>query len=169
MNMECAKFMRYGKLVVSEHTGETYKLIEDMDSAKECVSVVNMNDWARYELLIAWERNWESNCSGFRECFTSNIEDCKLERQGYEQNLKCADILPKNEVRFIRLDYKPKFIVQDLSFVSVDGTIARVAYIDECHFTFVDKIAMNFYGGCFHICQFAEICENNGIEVKPVE
>lgn len=83
--------------------------------------------------------------------------------------MKISEITPHDKIRFITPSYETKFEVADLSLVSVNGTAARVAYIDEYHFTFVDKINVNLYGGCFHICQFAEICEKENIEVKPIE
>ena len=57
---------------------------------------------------------------------------------------------------------KSIFEADDLSMVLVDGKPKRVYYHDEYHFGFVDGLA-------YHICQFAEICERSGIEVKPIE
>ena len=166
-----AKYMKWGKTVESNWTGEVFKLIEDMGDG-DTVKAVSLTNWRRYDLLKAWIRNWESNSCGFRERFEKdgkNIEDCKTEKQGYEEELKISEITPHDKIRFITPSYETKFEVADLSLVSVNGTAARVAYIDEYHFTFADKINVNLYGGCFHICQFAEICEKENIEVKPIE
>jgi hypothetical protein len=164
-----AKYMKWGKLVKHTSTGAVYKLIEDMDGGKETVKVVGEDVLSRYELLRAWERNWEQNSIGFRERFTEeNIKESAIERQGYETEVDISDIIPHNMIRFITPDYKTKFEVVDLSTVSVSGKEAMVTFMDETHFTFVDTISTNLYGGCFHICQFAEICEKESIEVLPV-
>lgn len=158
MLKQFAKYMKWGKEVKNSYTDAVYKLVENMDESKETVKAVNMDNWRRYELLRAWSRN-----------HVGVSEEEAKEMKGYEEELKIADIVPNNKVRFITSDYKTKFEVKDLSTVSVNRTMARVAYLDECHFTFVDKINTNLYGGCFHICQFAEICEQNGIEVKAID
>lgn len=129
-----------------------------MKESKETVKAVNAKNLSRYELLKAWSQN-----------HVGVTDEQAQEMQGYEEEINIVDILPHEIIRFITSDYKTKFVTKDLSTVSVNGTVARVAFLDECHFTFVDKIAMNLYGGCFHICQFAEICEKNGIEVKAIE
>ena len=171
MVKDFAKFMKWGKTVESNWTGEVYQLIEDMGDG-DTVKAVSLTNWNRYHMLKAWIINWESNSCGFRERFKKdgkNIEDCKTEKQGYEEELKISEITPHDKIRFITPSYETKFEVADLTLVSVNGTAARVAYIDEYHFTFVDKINVNLYGGCFHICQFAEICEKENVEVKPIE
>jgi len=39
--------------------------------------------------------------------------------------------------------------------------VQRVIYLDSHHF--------QFWGGfCYHICEFAELCEKNGNIVEPV-
>lgn len=156
MDKQFARYMRIGKKV--EIAGTVYQLIEDMRENKETVKAVNEKNLRRYELLRAWSRN-----------HVGVTEEQAQEMKGYEEELVIESVEPHNKVRFITSDYKTKFEVNDLSNVIVDGVTARVAYLDECHFTFVDKINTNLYGGCFHICQFAELCEKNGIEVKPVE
>lgn len=169
MNKEFAKYMKCGKKVQSVYTAQVYKLIEDMSANKDMVKAVDMDNWSRYELLNAWIRNWDQNSMGFRERFTENIEDCKAEMQGCEAEVRIDAVSPYNKVRFITSGYETKFEVKDLTYVLVNGKAARVAYIDDCHFTFVDTTAMNLYGGCFHISQFAELCEKNGIEVSPIK
>jgi len=169
---EFARYMRYGKLVQVVSTSEVYYLVADMDGEKETVQAVNRDNLERFRLLTAWVQNWEQNSIGFRDRFTDSgkdIEECKGERQGYVEEVNIADLSPYNTIRFITSNYVTKFEVRDLTCISVDGVVARVAYLDETHFTFVDKIGMTLYGGCLHICQFAEICEKNGREVKAVE
>jgi len=164
-----AGYMRCGKLVKTMDTGEVFKLVADMDENKDIVRAVSFSNLRRFELLTAWDKNWEQNSYGFRDHFTENIEDCRIERQNYIEELNIADLFPHNTIRFITPNYETKFEVRDLSCVSVNGVAARATYIDEYHFTFVDKINTSFYGGCFHICQFAEICEREGVEVKEIE
>ena len=176
MTKQFAKYMTYGKKVACSWTGEVFSLIEDMDGNKETVRAVNLNNLRQYQTLNAWSRNWD-NDSNFRERFSASIEkgehgtieDCREERKSYEVELKISDITAKDKIRFITPNYETKFEVDNLCMVLVNGKAARVAYMDETHFTFVDKINVNFYGGCFHICQFAEICEKNNIEVRPIE
>ena len=161
MVKQYAKYMKYGKVVECSWTAEHYKLIEDMDESKDTVKAVAVDNWRRYELLGAWIRNWNKD-EKFRERFTGNIEECTKEHDGYETELRIADVTPANKIRFITSEYKTIFEADDLSLVKVDGKAKRAYYIDECHFGFVGGLA-------YHICQFAEICERSGIEVKPIE
>lgn len=164
-----AKFMKYGKIVESSWTGSKFKLIEDMDEGKDFVRVVPVAKWDRYHTVKVWLENWETNKWSFRERFTwKDVNEWKTEMQGIEDELKISDIKPANFVRFITPEYKDKFKVRDLSLVVVDGKARRVVYLDEAHFTFMDGDGMNLYGGCYHICQYAELCKQNNIEVKPV-
>lgn len=168
-----APYMICGKTVESDWTGDVFKLIEDMDTDKGTTKAVNIQNWNRYNLLGAWIQNWEQDRPGFRANFARNfslsMDEVKEERQGYEEVLKLSCIKPHDKIRFITVDYKPKFSVRDLSQISINGKAGRVAYIDENHFAFVDKFSIKRYGSCFHIAQFAELCEKNGIEVKPLE
>ena len=169
MVKEFAKYMTWGKLVESMHTGFVYKLVENMEKKKDTVRAVNVENWKRYELLKAWIRNYDQAAGNFREKYTEeDMDGWKAEKASYEEALKVGCVKPVDKIRFITPDYKTKFEAVNLSLVSVDGKAARVAYLDETHFTFVDAFSMNLYGGCFHICQFAELCERNGIEVKPL-
>ena len=155
-----AKYMKNGKLVKSSWTDEVYQLIENMDAEKGTVKAVAVKNSNRYDTLCAWLRNW-NNDKGFRERFSGNIEDCKIEKENYEQVLKISDVTPANVIRFITSGYKTKFTVGDLSKVKVNGRTETVAYIDGYHFCFVES------NDVFHICEFAEFCERSGIEVKP--
>lgn len=160
MEKNFARFMKWGKLV-KYSSNEVFKLVENMSDSNELVKAVNMGNWQRYELLKAWINNWESDSMGFRDRFTGNIEDCKVEKQSYETELKISDIEPANKIRFITSDYKTKFEITDFDSVLVNGEPKRAIYLDEYHFQF-EK------GSCYHICQWAEICERNIIEVKQI-
>ena len=65
--------MRYGKLVESDWTGETFKLLDDMDENMEFIKAVNTSNLRRFDLLSAWVRNWDSDSSGFRKRFKENF------------------------------------------------------------------------------------------------
>lgn len=169
MDKKYAKYMRSWKLVKNERTGTEYKLLEDMDEGKDTVKAVNTEVLKRYELLSAWIRNWDENSCGFRDRFTEDIESCRAERKGYEEHIRVSDVEPANMVRFITPDYKEKFRVRDLTLINVDGKPARVVYLDDCHFAFADGISLSFFGGCLHICHFAELCQRGGICVEPAD
>jgi len=159
MEKNFARFMRWGKLVTNSAL-EKFKLIENMGE-NDTIKAVNMDNWQRYDLLRAWIRNYESNSMGFRDRFTGNIEDCKIEMQSYETELRITGIKPANKIRFITSDYKTKFEITDFDSVLVNGEPRRAIYLDEYHFQF-EK------GSCYHICQWAEMCEKNAIEVKQI-
>lgn len=167
MNQEFARYMMWGKRV--KGLTNEYKLVENMDGNKETVKAVNMDNWNRYELLTAWVRNWEQNSIGFRDRFKGDIKECEIERVSYEEEVEIRDIEPNNKVRFVTVKGNTIFETLDLSRILVNGVAAMVVYMDECHFTFADKISTNLYGGCFHIDQFAEICKNNGVEISLIE
>lgn len=160
------KYMRYGKLVESDWTGETYKLLDDMDEDKEFVKAVNTSDLRRYELLTAWVRNWDSDSSGFRKRFEENGEDIeavRAERESLITELKCDNVSTADKVRFITPNYENRFEVKNLGKVLVNGKVKQVYYIDEYHFGFIEN-------GCiYHICKFAERAERNGIKVEPLQ
>ena len=160
MVKQYAKYMRYGKVVRCSWTAWDYKLIEDMDAEKATVKAVLLDNYERYRLLGIWIENWNKD-SGFRERFTENIDACIKEREAYVEELRISDVTPVNEIRFITPHYDTKFVVNDLGRVKVNGKTQKVYYIDEYHFGFVD-------GAVYHICEFAELCEKNGIDINPV-
>ena len=157
MDKKFAKYMRYGKQVKTVPDGETFKLIEDMDANKDTVRAVPMCNLSRYELLQAWSKNR-----------VGVTEEERNEMQGYESELPIDGIVPNNVVRFITSGYNTLFEVPDLSFVKVNGELRQVVYIDDYHFSFAGE-SLIAWGGCLHICQFAELCEKNRIEVEPAE
>lgn len=165
MEQLLAKYMKYGKLVKSEQAGTVFKLIADMDEMKASVKAVKLDNWARYKLLTAWLRNWDVD-SDFRARFKEDIQECKKEHGLYEEEIQVRDVSPANQVRFVTTDGKTKFVVNDLDVILVNGIRALVVYQDEMHFTFATGIAMNLYGNCFHINQFAEICDKNSVELE---
>lgn len=166
MDKAYAKYMKFGGMVA--YAGKKYKLVADMNEKEETVKAVSMDNWGRYHMLSAWIMNWEQNSIGFRDRFTGNIEDCRAERTTYEVELKIQDVQPCDKVRFVKTRGHEEFEVTNLSRVLVDGEAAMVVYMDETHFTFADKISTRLYGGCFHIDQFAEICDANNVDVRQI-
>lgn len=167
MDKMFAPYMTYGKMVKSHWTDNVFKLIENMDKTADFVRGVAVEHWGRYQTLKAWEQNWKTNSGGFRERFTGDIEEVEQERISYETELKISDVSPENKVRFITPDYKAKFEVKDFGRVKVNGEVRRVAYIDDYHFYFLDR-KTGRAGGCYHICEFAELCESRGIDIQPI-
>ena len=160
------KFMKWGRQVESCYTGIKYKIIEDMSEDKETVMAVSVENWRRYELLKAWESNWERYQS-FRDRFDGDIEDCIAERKGYEVSLQIDSVKPIDEVRFIDPNYATRFTVKNFGSVKVNGELRKVFYIDPSHFGFITK--NNEEGSVFHVCEFAELCDRKGIDVQKVE
>lgn len=150
MVREFVKYMKRGKDVESSYTGEVYKLVQDMEESQSTVLAVNMENWRRYELLKTWSRN-----------HVGVTEEQEAEMRGYEETLDIKAVVPHNSIRFITPAYETKFEVKDLGNVVVNGDVRRVVYLDPYHFSFVGGMG-------YHICEFAELCERNGIEVKPV-
>jgi len=169
-------YMTYGKRVVSVWTDGVYQLIEDMDGASEFVKAVKVGaDKNRYDLLCAWLMNWEGNRFDFRQKHTADDADgWEREKAGLIQKLRVSDVRPADEIRFITPCYDTKFIVPNFGLVSLNGELRRVVYIDSCHFGFINKKytrcpdGKNHINGIFHICEFSEDCERNGVVVTPV-
>ena len=149
MDKQYAKYMTWGKQVKTITDGNVYKLIENMDADKDTVLAINVNNWERYRLLKAWSGNQ-----------VGVTDEQRKEMEGYVETLFIDSVVPHNKIRFITPDYKELFEVKDLEDVLINGEPHKVAYIDEAHFTFVGE-SLALYGGCLHICQFAEICERN--------
>lgn len=166
MNKAYRKFMRWGSLVKSTYSGNEYKTIEQMTEDTDTVLAVGVENWNRWELLKAWERNWERDAA-FRERFDKDIDACVEERKSYEVILNVDYITPEDVIRFITPDYKTKFTVKNFGTVKVNGKIRRVFYLGQCHFGFLTE--KNGEGDIFHICEFAELCERNGIDVQKIE
>lgn len=140
MIRQFAKYMKAGKAVESSWTGEEYLLVEDMDNKKGCVRVVGRESWDQYMGLD------------------------EVRRKDLEMTLKIADVKPCNEVKFLDLNGGVAFEVKDLERVRVDGSVARVVYLDTEHFSFVDGVPLS---GCFGIREFAFLCQKNDIAVEP--
>lgn len=158
MNKKYAQYMTWGKKVESTDSGEQYKLIGEMDESTGSVEAVSLKNYRRWELLRAWLKNGVAERDG-------KTEEYQNEMNNMVDILNCENIVPIDKVRFITPHYDTLFEVANLEKVSFNDTIKRVVYLDECHFTFEDGAGMY---GCFHICQFAELAEQNGWTVKPI-
>ncbi len=167
MDKQYAKFMRCGKLVINR-TGEAFKLLDNMDERHDDVAAILVKNEDRYRLIRCWQRNW-ANDESFRARFKEDIVKLAAEADAYEERILVADVEPANYVRFITSSYKEKFKVRDLDCVMVNDEKRMVVYVDETHFSFADGKGSNLFGGCFHICQYAELCEKNGIRVAPIK
>lgn len=163
MDKKHAHYMRLGKHVKEIKSGKVFLLISDM-TLDGNVTGVDTENAERYRLLVAWSRNWENNVPGFRERFSSSndpescygsIEKCAEEAKQMERTLMAEEIEPANKVQFRSTSCRPKFEVRDLGNVLVNGEARQVVYLDDYHFMFMN-------GGCYHIDEFAEICEKNG-------
>lgn len=152
MKQEFAKFMKYGKRV--RCNGEIFFLVANAGSDSNKVKAIAEENKRRYEMLRAWSRN-----------HVGVTPEQKAEMLGYEKELSIATIEPDNMVRFITPEYKTKFEVRDLSEIRFNDKVKTVVYIDEYHFTFTDGAG---FFGCYHICQFAELCEQNVWSVEPI-
>lgn len=155
MEKAFVKYMKYGKEVKSSYTEEEYKIVED-ECTNDVLKCVSVRNYDRYNTLKAWKRNKVHEKEPEKY-----IED-EREKKSYEIELRIADLIPNNFVRFIYSNYKSKFEVRDLTNVIVNGKVKRVVYLDEYHFMFEEDNV------CYHICQFAEMCEKNGMTVKPI-
>ncbi len=161
MNVEYAKYMRYGKTVKDNRTSEEYVLLSGVDEKTNTVYGVGVGNKARLDLLSAWIGNWEKNYLNFRERWQGDVDQCRAERESYIISLPVADIEPCNRVRFITPNYDTLFEVTDFDTVKVNGEVRRVYSLDDYHFGFVG-------GAVFHICEFAELCQRNGLSVEPI-
>ena len=148
MKKEERRYMRYGKMVMFH--GREYKLVADMTEEKETVKAVPAEEYRRFELLTAWSRNDVGLTAEQRE-----------ELSAIPQEIPCGECEPANRIRFITSEYNNKFEVPDLRYILVNGRRRQVRYIDEYHFSLEG-------GSVFHICEFAEMCERNGISVLPL-
>jgi hypothetical protein len=70
-------------------------------------------------------------------------------------------------IRIIDGRYNPQFTVLDGEYITVDGKLYRLHYVDETHF----KTENVETGRCtfFHICQFGENVIDQGSIVAKVE
>lgn len=155
MNKVFAEYMTFGKTVESLYTSETFKLVGDMDPETGEVEAVSTKDYPRWKLLNAWLKNGVAE----RDC---RVEEYRAEAESMIETLKHDAIRPNDKVRFVSTSYETLFEVMDLGSVKIDGKIRKVNYIDECHFAFLG-------GCCYHIMEFAELCEKNHIKVDPLQ
>ena len=176
MDKQFAKHMKWGKYVKNPATNQTYKLIEDMNSEKETVRVVNLSNWERYRCLGAWIQNYESNCFNFRDRHNADdVEKWKAERLTYEEEQNIADVIPQNRIPFITPDYKKLFTVTELDiveFVTSDGeTEQRRVIADDCETDGFNACHFHFegYSHCWHVCEFASKVNPSGDKVRPIK
>lgn len=146
------RYIRFGHRVRSLYTGEEYKLVEDLKDEGE-TKAVKPEDYGRYIRLSA---KGNGNLS----------EDEKIELERMIIPIRYTGIEPADIVRFIDSQYNELFRVKNLGRILLNGKEKRVAYIDDYHFTFTDDAGPY---SCFHICQFAELVEKNGMQLEPVK
>ena len=151
MDKALLKYMSYGKMVKAKN-GATYRIICNVKGNDTNVKVVSKDKYAFYH----------HTKEQIRRGIISKEEGEKV-IETYLNELPVEDIEPADEVRFINSKYETLFKVPDLGYILENGKKKRVVYLDDYHFTFTEGTCY----GCFHICQYAEICERNGITVVP--
>ena len=70
-------------------------------------------------------------------------------------------------IRIINGRYSLQFTVADGGYITADGKLYRLQYIDETHFRAVN--AETGHGTFFHICQFGEKVIDQGIIVEKMD
>ena len=113
-------------------------------------------DSARYSYLILCHPQSKDNCFYLYAYSTEALE----------YHLKKAE----RGISFITPDYKEKFRVADgerIRIIGADGNFRdRICrYIDDTHF----ETEGEFGGTLYHICEFAELCEQTGSQVIPLD
>lgn len=167
MEKKFVRFIDYGKRLLHKNTKKEY-IVVDTDVTRNarkqqdaelfdflCVERAN---YSHYERLGAWIRN---------NVDPAKTESYKIERASFEMLLKCDEVESLNEIEFITPAYKEKFKVRNFGWVSLSTSDKpkQVVYYDATHFGFLSETG--YVSNVYHICQFAEMCERNGIEVKP--
>ena len=155
MEKKLMEYMRIGHK--AEYAGKEYSLLDSIKETCPTVKAVDMSNKCRYELLRAWSQNHVGVTDAQRK-----------EMLSYEEQIPTDALVPSDKIRFITSDYKTKFEVKNFDFVIVNEKKVQVAYLDAYHFAFVGQ-SLPLWGGCFHICHFAEICERNGNHVAPIQ
>ena len=113
-------------------------------------------DSARYSYLILCSPQSKDHCLYLYAYSTEALE----------HHMKKAE----RGISFITPDYKEKFRVADgekIRIIGVDGNFRdRICrYIDDTHF----ETEGEFGGTLYHICEFAELCEQTGSQVIPLD
>ena len=113
-------------------------------------------DSARYSYLILCHPQSKDNCLYLYAYSTEALE----------HHMKEAE----RGISFITPDYKEKFRVADgerIRIIGADGNFRdRICrYIDDTHF----ETEGEFGGTLYHICEFAELCEQTGSQVIPLD
>lgn len=154
MKLTDAKYMTWGKTVI-DSAGKEYKLVGDMDETTGDVEAVSLDLYRRWELLRTWLQNGVAERDG-------KVKEYKAEMKVMVATLKCENIVPTDKVKFITPHYDTLFEVANLGNVRFNGEVKRVIFLDGYHFIFEG-------GSGFHICQFAELAEEYGWKVEPVQ
>lgn len=113
-------------------------------------------DSARYSYLILCSPQSKDHCLYLYAYSTEALE----------HHMKKAE----RGISFITPDYQEKFRVADgekIRIIGVDGNFRdRICrYIDDYHF----ETEGGFGGTLYHICEFAELCEQTGSRVIPLD
>ena len=113
-------------------------------------------DSARYSYLILCSPQSKDRCLYLYAYSTEALE----------YHMKKAE----RGIRFITPDYKEKFRFADgekIRIIGADGNFRdRICrYIDDTHF----ETEGEFGGTLYHICEFAELCEQTGSQVIPLD
>lgn len=113
-------------------------------------------DSARYSYLILCSPQSKDHCLYLYAYSTEALE----------HHMKKAE----RGISFITPDYQEKFRVADgekIRIIGADGNFRdRICrYIDDYHF----ETEGGFGGTLYHICEFAELCEQTGSRVIPLD
>ena len=165
MERKYVRFMTYGKNVkVAE---KVFVLIENATPTKDMVKVVASEHAKRYQLLCKWCENWDHDFR-FRARFHLDIQKVRREKETYviEIPIDCMEAI--DQIRFIDPTYKTLFHVKNFGQIKIGDETYIVSHIDDYHFYLLDPNEESAYERCFHICQFAEICDRNHLTVEPV-
>ena len=151
-------YMRYGKLVSAGST--VYKLLTDLHEGDSTVAAVPLSQARRYELLDTWSKNGVG--------LTKEQEE---ERKNLRAELPVEDLSPANRIRIINSNYQTLFTVPDCGEITLNGNSRHVVYIDDYHFyIFSDEgWESGVPNSCFHIAEFAEICEKRHLSCTPAK
>lgn len=158
MDKKLSIFFRYNK--VKDKNGTEYKVqIGHQGQEYDIVPAVKCEDEWEYDKLNLARQQRELTAE----------EEIRLKE--LEVMLPVKDIESADFVRFITPKYKSKFIIRNLDKVLYKGERYIVAgYGDDYHMSLyrIKEDGSFGYGGLYHICEFAEMCERTGATVEPL-
>lgn len=157
MDKKLCEFLRYN--VVEDKNGNRYQVQVCHQGGLDKVPAVRTEDVSEYDRLLSAKQKKE---------LTS---EQAARMSGLEVLLPIEDIEVADFVRFVNKKYDIKFIVKNFDFVSVNGEKRiAVAYGDNYHFAFyrVNDDGSFSYRGTYHIHEFAELTDINGLVVEPL-